>query len=236
MAESKDPPTDKPADGASSEPPKKPITPQDIDINDTQFIVSQAQLDEQRAWVQLSGKVLFFLRSRFSNVQFPPDMEFEDFASEVMLKLLSDIGKFNDQGKGSFWGWVYMLSQNRLKDLWRRSNRDSKLGLHGSGERDDSAIGFDDRPDLAADSVSEIMNVRDIESAERDCAARLPEDMREVYFMRRLQDLPFADISKAMDGIKEVTLRSHYKRARDFVKDCIRQKIDTLGGKFADWK
>ncbi|MGE3171982.1 MAG: RNA polymerase sigma factor [Planctomycetota bacterium] len=207
------------------------------DQNDTQFIVSQAQRDEQRAWVQLSGKVLFFLRGRFGNVSFPPGMEFDDFASEVMLKLLGDIAKFQDQGKDSFWGWVYMLSQNRLNDLWRRYNREQQLGLVGRGETNETGVvRLDDRHDPDAESVSEIMCIREIEAAERDCAARLPTDMRNVYFMRRQQDLSFAAISAAMNGIKEVTLRSHYKRARDFIKDCIRQKIDALGGRFEHWR
>lgn len=234
MAESGKPKDGDPAATPGSAPDTPPPPP---NFEDTQFIVSQAQLDEQRAWVQLSGKVLFFLRSRFGNVQFPPGMEFDDFASEVMLKLLADITRFVDQGKGSFWGWAYMLAQNRLNDLWRRSNRDQRLGLVGTGEPDETgSIRLDDRPDPDGESVSEIMNVREIEAAERDCAARLPEDMRQVYLMRRMQEHSFATISAAMDGIKEVTLRSHYKRARDFVKDCIRKKIDTLGGKFEGWR
>lgn len=231
-----DPDPDRPAGEPTpaGEPPPE--------FQDTQQIVWHAQRDEQRAWDLLSGKVVFFLRSRFGGVSLPPGCEFDDFGSEVMLKLLGEIRRYQDQGKGSFWGWVYMVAQNRLNDLWRRHNRDHRLGLVARGDPGDEdqestrTLALDQHTDRDSPSISEVMNVHELEAVERDCVSRLPQDMREVYLLRRQQELTFAEISPRVGGIKEVTLRSHYKRARDYVKDCIKRKLDDLGARFQDWR
>jgi len=54
--------------------------------------------------------------------------------------------------------------------------------------------------------------------------------------MRRQLDLSFAEISARMGGIKEATLRSHYMRARDHIRDCLGSKIDELGKTISGWQ
>ncbi|MCA8951011.1 MAG: RNA polymerase sigma factor [Planctomycetes bacterium] len=224
-ADSPDTPHDRPADDEL--PP------------DTAFIVRGAQADDRNAWVLLSAKVAFFLRTRFGNVSLPAEIEFDDFASEVMVRLLAEIGRFQDRGKGSFWGWVYALAQNKLNDLWRAHQRyDRVRPLAGGGGDTDSDLGprsLDDLSDPNQVSVTESCEVRELEGIEHDCVQRLPAGMAQIYLLRRQQDLPFHEISPLVGGVKEVTLRSYFKRARDFVKGCIRDKIDRLGRTFGDW-
>lgn len=213
--------------------------------NDTHFIVQSAQRNDRHAWTLLSAKVLFFLRSRFGRVNLPTELEFDDFGSEVMLRILADIHRFTDTGKGAFWGWVYILAQNRLNDLWRMHQRRHRMGLLARGDGDDgdetrdggehSAGGFDQMSNPKQQSPSDDAHVRDLENIERDCAARLPESMCRIYLMRREQELSFEEISTAFGGVKPVTLRSYYKRSRDFVKDCIQRKVDNLGSTFGAW-
>lgn len=210
---------------------------------DTHFIVQSAQRNERHAWTLLSAKVLFFLRSRFGNVNLPSDIEFDDFGSEVMLRILGDIHRFTDTGKGSFWGWVYILAQNLLNDLWRRHQRRQRIGLLPLGDAgDDSDSG--EQPDSRFDQMSqpnqpsppELAHLSELEGIERDCAARLPESMCRIYLMRRERELSFDEISAEFRGVKAVTLRSYYKRSRDFVKDCIQRKLDNLGSTFGAWR
>lgn len=212
---------------------------------DTQFIVQSAQRNEQQAWTLLSAKILFFLRSRFGGVHLPSELEFDDFTSEVMLRILGEIQRFKDTGKGAFWGWVYILSQNRLNDLWRQHQRRQRLGLLGRGEPSQGeAAGGDGRPGAGLDEVSnpsqpspsELAQVGEIEAIERDCVSQLPPSMARIYLLRREQELSFDEISVAFGGTKAVTLRSYYKRARDFVKDCIQRKVDRFGATFGGWQ
>jgi len=227
-------------------PPASPEPAVDVAqaAQDTQFIVQSAQRNEQQAWTLLSAKILFFLRSRFGGVHLPSELEFDDFSSEVMVRILGEIQRFKDTGKGSFWGWVYILSQNRLNDLWRQHQRRQRLGLLGRGEPAPGEATGAARPGADLDAVSnpqqaspsELAQAGEIEAIERQCVAQLPASMGRIYLLRREQELPFEEISGLFGGTKPVTLRSYYKRARDFVKDCILRKVDRFGATFPGWQ
>lgn len=208
----------------------------------TEFLVREVVHGEKsRAWVDLSAKIVFYLRTRFGNSSFPPGIEFTDFVSDTMLKILTSIHTFEYRGKDSFWKWVQTLAGNLWRDQWRRFDRDRKLGLLGRGEHvgDDS----DSRPPSATESArsneetpTQIVRFRELERAEADCVAKLPKQMREVYLMRRQHEMSFAEISEKTGGIKEVTLRSHYMRARDSIRECLGSKLDELGKNLQGWQ
>jgi RNA polymerase sigma factor (sigma-70 family) len=194
-----------------------------------------------QAWGALSAKIVHYLRTRFGNSSFPQGIEFNDFVSDVMLKILTSIETFEHRGKDSFWKWVQTLGGNLWRDLWRKFNRDRQLGLLGRGdhERTDS----DTRPPsvteaapATGESPTQIVRFRELERAERECVMKLGKQMRDVYVLRRQHELSFAEISERMGGIKEATLRSHYMRARDQIRDCLGGKIDELGTRIQGWQ
>jgi RNA polymerase sigma factor (sigma-70 family) len=221
------------------EPDKQPISEQ---IGGTDFLVREVvnRKAAETAWGALSAKIIHYLRTRFANNSFPPGIEFNDFVSEAMLKILTSIETFEHRGKDSFWKWVQTLATNLTHDMWRKFERDRKLGLLGRG---DSDSGDETRPPSAAETAPEtgetptqVVRFRELQKAERECAAKLGKDMREVYMMRRQLDLSFAEISARMGGIKEATLRSHYMRARDHIRGCLGSKIDELGKTISGWQ
>jgi RNA polymerase sigma factor (sigma-70 family) len=218
---------------------QKPISEQ---IGGTDFLVREVVLKKksEHAWGALSAKIIHYLRTRFANNSLPPGVEFDDFVSEAMLKILTAIDTFEHRGKDSFWKWVQTLATNLSRDMWRKFDRDRKLGLLGRG---DSDAGDENRPPSAAEAAREtgetptqVVRFRELQKAERECASKLGKDMREVYMMRRQLDLTFAEISTRMGGTKEATLRSHYMRARDQIRDCLGSKIDELGKRISGWQ
>ena len=208
----------------------------------TEFLVREVVHGEKsRAWVDLSAKIVFYLRTRFGNCSFPPGIEFTDFVSDTMLKILTSIDTFEHRGKDSFWKWVQTLAGNLWRDLWRRHDRDKKLGLVGRG--DHVGESSDTRPPSATEAApsneetpTQIVRFRELERAESECVAKLPKQMREVYAMRRQHEMSFAEISEKTGGIKEATLRSHYMRARDSIRECLGSKIDQLGKNLQGWQ
>ncbi len=208
----------------------------------TEFLVREVVHGEKsRAWIDLSAKIVFYLRTRFGNSSFPPGTEFSDFVSDAMLKILTSIESFEYRGKDSFWKWVQTLAGNLWRDMWRRFDRDRRLGLAGRGEHD--ASDSDSRPPSATEAAAsheetptQVVRFRELERAEGECVAKLPKQMREVYVMRRQHEMTFAEISEKTGGIKEVTLRSHYMRARDSVRECLGSKIDLLGKQIQGWQ
>jgi RNA polymerase sigma factor (sigma-70 family) len=208
----------------------------------TEFLVREVVHGEKsRAWIDLSAKIVFYLRTRFGNSSFPPGTEFSDFVSDAMLKILTSIESFEYRGKDSFWKWVQTLAGNVWRDMWRRFDRDRRLGLAGRGES--NASDGDSRPPSATEAArsheetpTQVVRFRELERAEAECVAKLPKQMREVYMLRRQQELTFAEISEKTGGVKEVTLRSHYMRARDSVRECLGSKLDQLGKQIQGWQ
>lgn len=218
-------------------PPPKPDGP---GTWGTEFLVREVVHGEaQQAWNQLSAKILEYLRTRFGHASFPNGIEFQDFVSDAMLKILTSIDTFEYRGKDSFWKWVQTLAGNLWRDFWRRHERDRKLGLLGRGE---TPTGGEERaPSLTEGAASkgetptQIVRFRELAKAEAECVAKLPKQMRDVYVMRRQHELSFAEISERTGVTNEATLRSHFMRARDKVRDCLGGKLDEIGTKIQGW-
>jgi RNA polymerase sigma factor (sigma-70 family) len=212
-------------------------------IGGTEFLVREVVHGEEskQAWNALSEKILYYLRTRFGHSSFPQGVEFSDFVSDAMLKILTSIDTFEYRGKDSFWKWVQTLAGNLWRDQWRKFDRDRRLGLLGRGDADNA--GTDSRPPSMAEaapskgeSPTQIVRYRELERAERDCVGKLPKHMHDVYVMRRQHELSFAEISEKSGGVNEATLRSHYMRARDRVRECLGSKLDELGTKIQGWQ
>ena len=221
--------------------PNKPKPPTDpAQIGGTEFLVREAVHGEaEKAWVVLSEKILYYLRTRFGSASFPHGVEFSDFVSDAMLKILTSIDTFEYRGKDSFWKWVQTLAGNLWRDFWRRHERDRKLGLLGRGETpsggEDRAPSLTEGAPSKGETPTQIVRFRELEKAEAECVAKLPKQMRDVYVMRRQHELSFAEISERTGVDNEATLRSHYMRARDRVRDCLGGKLDELGTKIQGW-
>ncbi|MFN3241837.1 MAG: RNA polymerase sigma factor [Planctomycetota bacterium] len=228
---------------SSDSDPNKPEEPApQAGAGGTEFLLREVVSGEKtQAWGMLSQKCLHYLKTRFGRSSFPQGIEFTDFVSDVMLKILTSIDSFEYRGKDSFWKWVQTLAGNMWRDLWRKHNRDQKLGLLGKG--DVGASGTDSRPFSIPESTptkeetpTQIVRFRELEKAEEDCVSRLNDQMREVYVMRRQHELSFAEISERTGGTNEATLRSHFMRARDKVRECLGAKIDALASKIQGWQ
>jgi len=207
----------------------------------TEFLLREVVSGEKtQAWGMLSQKILHYLKTRFGRSSFPQGIEFTDFVSDVMLKILTSIESFEYRGKDSFWKWVQTLAGNMWRDLWRKHNRDQKLGLLGRGDAssgsETKAFSVPESTPTKDETPTQIVRFRELEKAERDCVAKLADNMREVYMMRRQHELSFAEISERTGGTNEATLRSHYMRARDKVRECLGAKIDALGTQIQGWQ
>ena len=227
---------------ASDPDPKDPQQPApQAGAGGTEFLLREVASGEKtQAWGMLSQKCLHYLKTRFGRSSFPQGIEFSDFVSDVMLKILTSIDSFEYRGKDSFWKWVQTLAGNMWRDLWRKHNRDQKLGLLGRG---DAGAGSDTRSFSIPESTptneetpTQIVRFHELERAEADCVSRLSEQMQKVYMLRRQHDLSFAEIAERTGGTNEATLRSHYMRARDKVRECLGAKIDAMASKIQGWQ
>ena len=228
-----------PTDPNAAPSPEPPVDP--ASIGGTEFLVREVVHGEAtKAWNALSEKILYYLRTRFGHSSFPNGVEFHDFVSDAMLKILTSIETFEYRGKDSFWKWVQTLAGNLWRDFWRRHERDRKLGLLGRGDHDS---GGDSRPPSATEAAAfkgetptQIVRFRELERAEQECVAKLPKHFHDVYVLRRQNELSFAEIRERTGIDNEATLRSHYMRARDRIRECLGSKLDEIGTKIQGWQ
>jgi RNA polymerase sigma factor (sigma-70 family) len=225
---------------ADPDPAKPDPTPEQPVVGGTEFLVREVRQGEaKQAWQQLSDKIIEYLRTRFGHASFPHGIEFQDFLSDAMLKVLTSIDSFEHRGKDSFWKWVQTLGGNLWRDFWRRHERDRKLGLLGRG---DLGAGEDRPPALTevapatGETPTQIVRYRELAKAEQECVEKLPQPMRDVYVLRRQHDLSFAEIAAKTGIANEATLRSHYMRARDRVREGLGSKLDQLGQRIRGWQ
>lgn len=131
--------------------------------------------------------------------------EARDAAQEAFVKAHARLGSLKDEE--ALKGWFFRLLSNHLKDCLRRRKLRNLWGrLFGAEERDGEA-----RPDPAASpeklAISSALRANIIEAVEK-----LPRRQREVFSMKSIAALTFAEIGQAL-SISEGAVKTHHLRA-----------------------
>jgi RNA polymerase sigma-70 factor (ECF subfamily) len=113
----------------------------------------------------------------------------EDIFQDTFIKVIKTLkkGKYNEEGK--FLPWVMRISHNLVIDYFRKNNRMPKF---------DNSTDFDIFSVLSDNSLNAESAIikSQVESDVRRLIDELPEDQREVLFMRMYQDMSFKEISE----------------------------------------
>lgn len=192
---------------------------------DTVRHAKAAQRDpDSDSWGPLTTKIRERLRGYRAN-RLPPNLEHDDFVSEVILRVLRDLPGVEIRTRGEFWSWIQTVADHALTDLWRRA-RAQKRGPAPEASGDDDAEAT--APPHAAPTPSSVQRAHEIERAERDCIERLPNDLAQtVYRLRRGEDLAFAAIAARTGQASAASARFVFFRAKQAVQECLRRKLET---------
>lgn len=114
----------------------------------------------------------------------------EDIFQDTFIKVINTIkkGKYNEEGK--FLPWVMRIAHNLVIDHFRKRNRIPKFD--NSGEFDI----FTTISDSDLNIESKIIKSQ-IESHLQQIIQELPQDQKEVLFMRLYKDMSFKEISES---------------------------------------
>ena len=132
------------------------------------------------------------------------------------------------KGKARFSTWlsaiVMNLSKNRLRQL--------KAQLHRKEYSIDNPVLTDERqikgePASSEPSALEMLEKRDVQQKVQECINSLDEEFREVLILRDIQGFPYDEIADLLT-LPEGTVKSRLFRAREALKDCLKQVIGDL--------
>jgi len=149
----------------------------------------------------------------------------EDLLQEVFLRVIKASGEW--KGEAKFTTWMYAIARNLCVDHARRAVHRDARSLDAPTRKDDEASEtLHDR--LADDGRDAEGLTSDAEVRVRiDAAvAALPPDQREVFLLREVMDMPFAEIG-AVVGAPEPTVKSRMRYALERLREAL---ADLRGG------
>lgn len=176
-------------------PPPEPAT---LDL------VRRMQAGEERAWAELYGayrdELLFFVRTRMGPA-LRAAVASEDVLQSVALEAFRELPRFEPRGEGSLRRFLHVLVLHKLRDLADRAGAQKRAG--GVALTDDLAARLPAPVDAApayADPAYERM--------ER-AIARLPDDMREVLVLRRIEGRASREVAELLGKSDEAVRKLH---------------------------
>ncbi len=135
----------------------------------------------------------------------------EDLLQEVFLRVVKSAPEWKPTAKVTT--WLYTIARNLCTDHARRQEFRKAASLDGMAGRDDSGERplMDRLPSPGRGAEGEAMG-REIAVRIDRAVATLPLEQREVFLMREVMDLSFAQIAQAV-GSSEPTVKSRMRYA-----------------------
>jgi RNA polymerase sigma-70 factor (ECF subfamily) len=145
---------------------------------------------------------------------------------DAFVSAYKNIKTFRGDAKFSTWLTTITLNQarNRLKQ-YRSRERHIAYSLDAPIETDQGAINAE--PPSKEPTVLDRLEARDIRKRVDECIHRLEPDYREVIVLRDLQDFSYEEIGGVLK-IREGTVKSRLFRAREAVKECLKEAMGIL--------
>ncbi len=152
--------------------------------------------------------------------------EASDIVQDAFISAYRSIKGFREEA--GFLTWLTAitinLSRNRLKKL--RSVRGHEMfSIGNTGDTGNSGMTID--PKSEEPSAVEQAEKEDVSQKVRECLDKLESGFREIIVLRDIQDFSYTEIG-VMLKLPEGTVKSRLSRARESVKDCLKNRLGEL--------
>lgn len=143
--------------------------------------------------------------------------EAEEVAQDAMLQAYSKLSSF--RGGSSYYTWLYRIAFNLA--MSRKRRRRPRVSL----EEMQARAGLDPEGNVGTPDQGLLQDERS--QKVHEALQRLDEDFRAVMILRELDGCDYATIAEMLD-IPLGTVRSRLSRARDMMRDLLRESIGEL--------
>jgi RNA polymerase sigma-70 factor (ECF subfamily) len=133
----------------------------------------------------------------------------EDLTQEVFLRVIQGAAGFQSQAK--FSTWLFTIARNICVDHGRRMKHRKHASLDATASDSDAVRLVDRLPHSQPGTDRSAASPRIRERVSR-ALEQLPHEQREVFLLRQVDDLPFAEIA-VICGIPENTVKSRMRYA-----------------------
>lgn len=192
--------------------PERPSEPLSSTLRHVQS--AQAGDDSGTSWTNLEVRIRAWVHAATTGTNLPPDRSLEDLQQDVLLQVFKDLDEFVVEPGASFSGWVRIIAQRKLGDLWRRA-RATKRGKGKARHLSefDETGGQDHFADPKVERQSMIVRHKELQGRLAEALKELGDKHRRVIELRMFQGRPFVEVAAELGYDKEVTVRSIYLRA-----------------------
>jgi RNA polymerase sigma-70 factor, ECF subfamily len=150
----------------------------------------------------------------------------EDLLQEVFLRVVKSADEW--RGAAKFSTWLYTIARNLTVDHARRAVHRDATSLDGP-DRTDADTSLHDRIASAAPAADSVVADRQTKARIDDAIATLPAEQREVFLMREVMEMPFAEIATAV-GASEPTVKSRMRYALEKLRAALVELATDLPG------
>jgi RNA polymerase sigma-70 factor (ECF subfamily) len=148
----------------------------------------------------------------------------EEILQDTFLRVLERSKEF--KGESKFSTWLYTIARNLCIDESRKMvfRRHKSLDAHVGGE-DGEGPALVERTEGSAKGADREAIARQLKPQISEAIAALPEEQREVFLMREIQNMPFKDIA-AVVGVPENTVKSRMRYALERLQEALAEYAD----------
>lgn len=144
----------------------------------------------------------------------------EDLAQEVFMRVIAGADGFQRDSKLST--WMYTIARHLCIDHARRMKHRRHASLDGAGPESEDGPGARLLERIAHDGPGVDRHADSSQLRERIAQAveALPDEQREVFLMRQVEGLPFAEIA-LICGVPENTVKSRMRYALERLQSAL---------------
>jgi RNA polymerase sigma-70 factor (ECF subfamily) len=143
----------------------------------------------------------------------------EDLLQEVFLRVIK--ARMEWKGESKFTTWMYAIARNLIVDHARRAvHRDARSLDAPTRPDEDVGETLHDRLADGGRDAEGLTSDGEVRARVEAAVASLPPDQREVFLLREVMDLPFAEIAAVVNA-PEPTVKSRMRYALERLREAL---------------
>lgn len=147
----------------------------------------------------------------------------EDLLQETFLRVVKSADGYEKQAR--FTTWLYTIARNLCVDASRRGKHRRATSLDQPVNGEDDGAALVDRVAGGEAAVDRQAIGRELQARIQQAIAALPDEQREIFILREVNDLQFNEIAEIV-GCPENTVKSRMRYALEKLREALDEYRD----------